>query len=100
LSTAVAVLALASFAPSGPLEAKTLKVQASSAPGDWAHRFMTEQWAPKLGEMTNGDLEIEVLPTKAVVPHRETIDAVFVYRQFYNPRTFTHSSAQSMDFIF
>ncbi|MEZ5932160.1 MAG: TRAP transporter substrate-binding protein [Alphaproteobacteria bacterium] len=76
LATAVAVLSLASVAPSGPLLAKTLKVQASSAPGDWAHRFMTEQWAPKLGTMTDGALEIEVLPTKAVVPHRETIDAV------------------------
>ncbi len=78
LSTAVAVLALASFAPGGSpaLAATKLKVQASSAPGDWAHRFMTEQWAPKLSEMTGGELEIEVLPTKAVVPHRETIDAV------------------------
>ncbi len=77
LSTAVvAGLALASFAPSGTLEAKTLKLQASSSAGDWAHRFMTEQWGPKLGEMTDGALEVEVLPTKAVVPHRETIDAV------------------------
>lgn len=57
-------------------EAKTLKVQASSKAGDWAHRFMTDTWAPKLGAMTAGAVGIEVLPTKAVVPHRETIDAV------------------------
>jgi len=57
-------------------EAKKIQVQASSKSGDWAHRFMTDTWAPKLKEMTNGRLEIEVLPTKAVVPHRETIDAV------------------------
>ena len=57
-------------------EAKKIQVQASSKSGDWAHRFMTDNWAPKLKAMTGGRLEIEVLPTKAVVPHRETIDAV------------------------
>ena len=35
-----------------------------------------DKFAPKLGEMTGGSLMIDVLPTKAVVPHRETIDAV------------------------
>jgi len=57
-------------------EAKKLKLQASSKAGDWAHRFMAEQWAPKLKSMSGGAVEVEVLPTKAVVPHRETIDAV------------------------
>ena len=55
---------------------KTLKLQASSKAGDWAHRFMTDNWGPKLSSMTNGSLKVDVLPTKAVVPHRETIDAV------------------------
>ena len=76
LATAAAVLALTTIAPIDSLEAKTLKLQASSRAGDWAHRFMTDQWAPKLGEMTGGSLEVEVLATRAVVPHRETIDAV------------------------
>ncbi len=67
---------LSAVTGSAPVEAKTLKLQASSSPGDWAHRFMTEQWGPKLGVMTDGSLEVEVLATKAVVPHRETIDAV------------------------
>jgi TRAP-type C4-dicarboxylate transport system substrate-binding protein len=58
------------------LEAKTLKVQASSAPGDWAHRFMTDGWQQKVGVMSSGSIALEVLPTKAVVPHRETMDAV------------------------
>ncbi len=31
---------------------------------------------PLLEQMTNGSLKIEALPTKSVVPHRETIDAV------------------------
>ena len=57
-------------------DAKTLKLQASSKAGDWAHRFMTDNWGPKLGMMTNGAVKVDVLPTKAVVPHRETIDAV------------------------
>jgi len=57
-------------------DAKTLKLQASSKAGDWAHRFMTDTWGPKLGAMTGGAVAVEVLPTKAVVPHRETIDAV------------------------
>lgn len=72
LSLGALVLAMA---PDGAA-AKTLKVQASSKAGDWAHRFMTDDWAPKLEAMTGGKIKIEVLPTKAVVPHRETIDAV------------------------
>ena len=59
------------------VNAKNLKVQASSASGDWAHLFMTDNYAPRLVKaMTGGALSITVLPTKAVVPHRETIDAV------------------------
>lgn len=74
LAAAVAAVAL-TMAPDGAI-AKTLKVQASSKAGDWAHRFMTDNWGPKLGAMTGGKVKIDVLPTKAVVPHRETIDAV------------------------
>ena len=73
LATAVALTLGAGIAEA---QTKTLKVQASSAPGDWAHRYMTEDWGPKLKEMTDGDLAIEVLPTKAVVPHTETMEAV------------------------
>ncbi|MEO0729800.1 MAG: TRAP transporter substrate-binding protein [Pseudomonadota bacterium] len=71
------VVAAAALSMTAPVaEAKKIKVQSSSKAGDWAHRFMTDKWAPKLKAMTNGELELEVLPTKAVVPHRETIDAV------------------------
>ncbi len=72
----VGAVALATVLGAATADAKKLKVQASSKSGDWAHRFMTDNWAPKLGAMTAGAVEIEVLPTKAVVPHRETIDAV------------------------
>ena len=56
--------------------AKTIKVQASSKAGDWTHKFMTERYAPKLKAMTGGSLAITVLPTGAVVPYKESIDAV------------------------
>lgn len=71
-----AALALAVGLGAAQAEPVTLKVQASSAPGDWAHRYMTEDWGPKLEEMTGGELKIEVLPTKSVVPHTETMEAV------------------------
>jgi len=69
--------AIAVAASMGVAEAKTLKLQASSKAGDWAHRFMTDNWQKKFNAMTGPDgVKIDVLPTKAVVPHRETIDAV------------------------
>lgn len=73
---ALAIGALMVTGVSGDAFAKKLKVQASSKAGDWAHKFMTDKWAPKLKSMSAGKLEIDVLPTKSVVPHRETIDAV------------------------
>ena len=71
LSVAVAASIMVSSA-----NALTIKVQASSKAGDWAHKFMTERYAPKLKAMTGGSLAITVLPTKSVVPYKETIDAV------------------------
>lgn len=73
---ALSLGALMLAASGGDIQAKTLKVQASSKAGDWAHRFMTDHYAPKLEVMTYGNVKIDVLPTKSVVPHRETIDAV------------------------
>jgi len=56
--------------------AETLKFQASSKAGDWAMQFYTE-WAEKFNRMTGEDgAKMEILPTQAVVPYRETIDAV------------------------
>lgn len=73
---AISLGALMLTASGGDVHAKTLKVQASSKAGDWAHRFMTDHYGPKLEAMTYGKVKIDVLPTKAVVPHRESIDAV------------------------
>ncbi len=69
-----ALLVSSSFAMN--VEARTIKLQASSKSGDWAHRFMTDNWAKRIEVMSGGSLTMEVLATKAVVPHRETIDAV------------------------
>lgn len=76
MRTAIIALTAGLMLGTGLAEAGTLKLQASSRAGDWAHRFMTDNWAKKVGVMSGGSLEIEVLATKAVVPHRETIDAV------------------------
>ena len=77
LCGALAVSATMGAAPMDAAEAKTLKLQSSSTAGDWAHRFMTDNWQKKFNTMMGPDgLQIDVLPTKAVVPHRETIDAV------------------------
>lgn len=73
---ALAIGGLLMTGAGGDAAAKTLKVQASSKAGDWAHKFMTDKWAPKLKSISGGKVQIDVLPTKAVVPHRETIDAV------------------------
>ena len=68
-------MAAALVASAGIADAKTLKFQQSSNAGDWAHTYMNNA-TPLLEQMTNGSLKIEALPTKSVVPHRETIDAV------------------------
>jgi TRAP-type C4-dicarboxylate transport system substrate-binding protein len=33
-------------------------------------------WAAEVGKMTNGRIKIDILPTGAVVPHNQTLDAV------------------------
>ena len=72
---AMLTMATALIASAGVADAKTLKFQQSSNAGDWAHTYMNNA-TPLLEQMTNGSLKIEALPTKSVVPHRETIDAV------------------------
>lgn len=56
--------------------AETLKFQASSKSGDWAMQFY-QKWVEKFNRMSGPDgIQMEILPTGAVVPYRETIDAV------------------------
>ncbi|MEM9592436.1 MAG: TRAP transporter substrate-binding protein [Pseudomonadota bacterium] len=75
---AASVLALATLTVEATADTRTLRLQTSTTSGDASFKYMAEVWAPRLGEMTGGSLEIELLPTKSVVPHRETPDAVAI----------------------
>ncbi|MCB1509749.1 MAG: TRAP transporter substrate-binding protein [Hyphomicrobiaceae bacterium] len=55
---------------------KVIKVQSSQTSGEFTYKFLTTKWAPRIEAMSGGAIKLEILPTKAVVPHRETIDAV------------------------
>lgn len=65
-------------ATSTAADARTLKVQTSSNASHFTLAFLNEHWVPKLKTMTNGSLEIELLPINAVVPRRETPEAIGV----------------------
>ncbi len=73
-----ALAAIMAFGASATIEAgaKTLKVQTSSNAGDYTYEYLRDRWAPMLERMSGGELKIDLLPTKSVVPHRETPDAV------------------------
>jgi TRAP-type mannitol/chloroaromatic compound transport system substrate-binding protein len=70
---AASVLALAA----GPATAEQVwKVQTSMTAGESFYTNIQEHWLPKLAEMTNGELQIELTPVGSVVPHNETMDAI------------------------
>jgi TRAP-type mannitol/chloroaromatic compound transport system substrate-binding protein len=75
-SKALAIAAMATLAFTSIAEARVLKVQTSQNAGDFTFEHLKNVWAPKLKTMTNGEIEIELLPTGSVVPYRETPDAV------------------------
>jgi len=76
LGKSLAITAAIALGTAGFASAKTLKVQTSQNAGDFTFEYMTKRWAPVLATMSGGELQIELLPTKSVVPHRETPDAV------------------------
>lgn len=75
-STIVALAAAFGIGLGTAAEARTLKVQTSATASHFTLAFLNETWVPRLKDMTGGSLEIELLPIKAVVPHRETPEAV------------------------
>ena len=75
-SALLGAAALAVLCASPALAQTTLKVQTSQAAGDFTFQYMSEQWAPKIEVMSGGELKLELLPAGAVVPYRETMDAV------------------------
>lgn len=71
MALATTVSALASMA-----HAETLKVQTSFNAGDFSTQYITDNWLPKLKEMTGGRIELVLLPNGSVVPSKDTPDAV------------------------
>lgn len=54
----------------------TLRVQTAGTEKSFNYVYIRDVWAPKLTEMTNGEVAIEVLPSKAMMPTSETPDGV------------------------
>lgn len=70
-------LASAALAFAGTVQAaEELKVQTSFNAGDFAYQYLEDNWAPKLEEMTGGDVTINLMPIGSVVPYKETMEAV------------------------
>ncbi|MCB1353593.1 MAG: TRAP transporter substrate-binding protein DctP [Rhodobacteraceae bacterium] len=65
------VSALASLA-----HAETLNIQTSFNAGDFSTQYLTETWLPKIKDMTDGRIEIVLMPNGSVVPAKETPEAV------------------------
>jgi TRAP-type C4-dicarboxylate transport system substrate-binding protein len=64
------------MASSLPALAAKLKVQTSSNASHFSLAYLNENWVPELKKRTQGRWEIEFLPIKAVVPHKDTPKAV------------------------
>lgn len=54
----------------------SLKIQTAATASHFSLRYLNENWIPRLEVMTDGRLTVELLPNGAVVPHRDTPDAV------------------------
>ena len=53
-----------------------IKIQTANAAGSFSLKYLNENWVPKLKAMTYGNIELDIRPSKTVVPHRETPQAV------------------------
>ncbi len=61
----------------GKANAQTvIKIQTANAAGSFSLNYLNENWVPKLEAMTYGKIKIDIRPSKSVVPHRETPQAV------------------------
>lgn len=60
----------------GAANAETLNIQTSFNAGDFSTKFITENWLPNLEAMTEGRINIVLTPNGAIVPAKETLDAV------------------------
>ena len=79
LGKALAVAAVAGISASAAFAAdRTLKIQTSSNASHASLAYLNEEWVPRLEAMTGGTLTVELLPVDAVVPRRETAEAIAV----------------------
>lgn len=62
--------------PASIATAETLNIQTSFNAGDFSTQYLTDNWLPKIKEMTDGRVEIVLTPNGSVVPARETPEAV------------------------
>lgn len=76
--SALALGALVAAAAATAEAQRTLELQASQNSGDFTLQYLHKHWIPKVETMSGGSIKLEVHPTRSVVPHRETIDAVGV----------------------
>ena len=72
----IAASAIALVFASSAMAETTLRIQTAQNAGDFVMTRLQNVWAPKLEAMSGGELMVELLPTGAVVPHRETPKAV------------------------
>lgn len=77
LCLSVAAVAAMAAASADAAE-RVLKIQTSSNASHASLAYLNEVWVPKLEEMTEGAIGIELLPVDAVVPRRETPEAIGV----------------------
>jgi TRAP-type C4-dicarboxylate transport system substrate-binding protein len=59
-----------------PAHAKKLKIQTSANASHFSLAYLNANWVEELKKRTNGRWEIELLPIRSVVPHRDTPKAV------------------------
>lgn len=74
--TATALLAASASVWALGANAETLNIQTSFNAGDFSTQYLTENWLPKIEEMTDGRISITFTPNGSVVPARETPEAV------------------------
>ncbi|PRX35430.1 TRAP-type mannitol/chloroaromatic compound transport system, substrate-binding protein [Meinhardsimonia xiamenensis] len=68
--------ALQGAAISAAAETRALKIQTSANASHFSLAYLRQNWVPKLNDMLEADLTIELLPIESVVPRRETPEAI------------------------
>lgn len=77
-TTFAAIAALGITAAIADAQERVLKIQTSSNASHASLAYLNEEWVPKLPAMTGGAISVELLPVDAVVPRRETAEAIAV----------------------